>query len=197
MAHTTRTVTIAAGTSTWLCPPNVHSIDIVGWGSGGDGGHSANTMGGGGGGGGAYAKRSGQAVTPGTTYSTQVGALLDTKFYKGASTYLLAARGDDGTAGSDPDEPGEAGEPGFDYECIGDTTYSGDYGQAGAAGFGANGGDGANGGGAGGKTAGQNGTAPGGGGAGGGKNGNGGSGASGSLTLTLYYSSRLDSVRYV
>lgn len=66
------------GTSEWVCPANVTSVQVECWGGGGAGGSAArNGAGGaatgGGGAGGAYAKRNSIAVTPGAVYYIRVG----------------------------------------------------------------------------------------------------------------------------
>jgi hyaluronate lyase len=67
-----------AGTTQWVCPPGVTSIQVECWGGGGAGGSSSSTgaakvyVAGGGGAGGAYARKSIVPVTPGNTYSVTI-----------------------------------------------------------------------------------------------------------------------------
>ena len=70
----TDTYTVA-GTQTWTCPAGVSSVSVQCWGGGGGSGGASNILNsaGGGGGGGAYAY-SVINVTPGTTYTINVGA---------------------------------------------------------------------------------------------------------------------------
>lgn len=65
----------AAGTTSWLCPPGLTTIQVEAWGGGGGGGGviSTQSAAGGGGGGGNYIKKS-LPVTPGSTYLITVGA---------------------------------------------------------------------------------------------------------------------------
>jgi autotransporter-associated beta strand protein len=70
----------SAGTTNWVCPPGVTSIQVECWGGGGAGGGSYVTLsgsanaGGAGGGGGAYAKKVNVPVTPGSTYTITIPA---------------------------------------------------------------------------------------------------------------------------
>ncbi len=71
-----------AGTTNWICPPGVNSIQVECWGGGGAGGAGTkvnntgtNTIqNGGGGGGGGYAKSSTVPVTPGLSYTITIPA---------------------------------------------------------------------------------------------------------------------------
>ena len=64
-----------AGTTSWLCPTGVTSIQVEAWGGGGGGGGvtSISSAAGGGGAGGNYIKKS-LTVSPGSTYLISVGA---------------------------------------------------------------------------------------------------------------------------
>lgn len=63
-----------AGSFTWVCPPNVTSVQVQCWGAGGGGGNSGNnTINGGHGGGGGSFSQSTLNVTPGMTYYLKVG----------------------------------------------------------------------------------------------------------------------------
>lgn len=67
-----------AGTTEWVCPEGVTSIEVECWGGGGAGGSSSSTgaaqvyVAGGGAAGGAYAKKSIVPVTPGRTYTVTI-----------------------------------------------------------------------------------------------------------------------------
>ena len=66
-----------AGSNTWTCPANVHSVEVQCWGGGGAGGSArrgtSNAATGGGGAGGSYAKLNDYPVTPGATYYLSIG----------------------------------------------------------------------------------------------------------------------------
>jgi len=70
-APTVETFT-TAGTSTWVCPAGVTSVQVECWGGGGQGG-GAKTYPGGGGAGGAYARLNNYSVTAGSSYTVHVG----------------------------------------------------------------------------------------------------------------------------
>lgn len=62
-----------AGTTSWVAPTGVTSVDVECWGAGGGGGsQSQNRIKGGGGG--AYSKKLSIAVTPGNSYTVVVGS---------------------------------------------------------------------------------------------------------------------------
>ena len=63
-----------AGSVTWVCPPNVTTVQVQCWGAGGGAGNNNNggVNGGHGGGGGAYSE-SLLNVTPGVTYYLSIG----------------------------------------------------------------------------------------------------------------------------
>jgi hypothetical protein len=66
------------GTTNWICPSNVTSVQVECWGAGGAGGSaykpgSGNALGGGGAGG-SYAKKTNLTVVPGNIYTINVGA---------------------------------------------------------------------------------------------------------------------------
>src|SRR5690348_8988920 len=71
MATTTKSFT---ANGSWPGTPGVSSIQVEAYGGGGAGGQRASNGGGGGGGGGEYAKETAVSVTPGTSYTTTVGA---------------------------------------------------------------------------------------------------------------------------
>jgi glycine rich protein/VCBS repeat protein len=77
---TTETFT-DVGTTNWVAPDNVYSVEVQVWGAGGGGGDGPNKDAGGGGGGGAYVAGT-MPVTPGNSYNITVGAGGDA----GAST---------------------------------------------------------------------------------------------------------------
>ena len=66
-----------AGSNTWTCPANVHSVEVQCWGGGGAGGSArrgtSNAATGGGGAGGSYAKLNDYPVTPGASYYLSIG----------------------------------------------------------------------------------------------------------------------------
>ena len=71
-----KTDTLKVGTTTWLCPAGVYSLQVECWGGGGSGGGGASGgtgKAGGGGAGGSYVKNTSVTVVPGTTYTVTVG----------------------------------------------------------------------------------------------------------------------------
>lgn len=67
---------VVAGQNTWVCPADVTTVNVGLWGGGGGGGGNAVASdGGGGGSGGGYGRVDSYAVTPGVTYTYNVGAL--------------------------------------------------------------------------------------------------------------------------
>ena len=93
----TEPVFTVSGASTWICPANVHSVQVQCWGGGGAGGSAkrgtSNTATGGGGAGGAYAKLNYYAVDPGATYFLSVGdggisSLVDGASVPGGDTWF-------------------------------------------------------------------------------------------------------------
>ena len=93
----TEPVFTVSGASTWICPANVHSVQVQCWGGGGAGGSAkrgtSNTATGGGGAGGAYAKLNYYAVDPGVTYFLSVGdggisSLVDGAAVPGGDTWF-------------------------------------------------------------------------------------------------------------
>ncbi|SHL77961.1 GEVED domain-containing protein [Flavobacterium xinjiangense] len=83
-AQTTSTYTASGN---WVCPQGVTSVTVEAWGGGGKGGDSSGGSGASsGGGGGAYAKKNSIAVTPGSTYTVNVGL---------GGNYLSTASGGD------------------------------------------------------------------------------------------------------
>ena len=69
--------TLKVGTTSWVCPVGVNSIQVECWGGGGAGGGGASGgagKGGGGGAGGSYVKNTIISVVPGTAYTVIVGA---------------------------------------------------------------------------------------------------------------------------
>src|SRR3990167_3633850 len=66
---------VTPGTTAWIAPAGVTTVDVSCWGGGaGGGGNTTNADGVGGGGGGAYALNSAVDVTPTTSYDVIVGA---------------------------------------------------------------------------------------------------------------------------
>ena len=93
----TEPVFTVSGASTWICPANVHSVQVQCWGGGGAGGSAkrgtSNAATGGGGAGGAYAKLNYYAVDPGVTYFLSVGdggisSLVDGASIPGGDTWF-------------------------------------------------------------------------------------------------------------
>lgn len=98
LCATTDTFT-TPGTTPWVAPAGVTSVDAECWGAGGGGGgNPTNADGGGGAGGGAYARNSVVDVTPTTSYNVVVGA-------KGIGQIGL-----DGTDGGNSSFVGDASE---------------------------------------------------------------------------------------
>ncbi len=143
----------------WTCPAGVTSVSVVCIGGGGEGGDYGPSPGTGGGGGAALRYKNNISVTPGATYSVQVGvsrnnqSASSSKFMYGGTTLCEA---DGGSRGQN--------------------NISGPGGPGGSSGTGDGGGNGGPGG------RGNNGGGGGGGGGAGGYSGNGGSGG----TLTSY-----------
>lgn len=179
--------TFAAGTSTWICPPGVTSIQVECWGGGGaGGGATVNGDGGGGAAGGQYAINAAVTVVPGTSYTIIAGAVKtgttgsagagnDSTF---ATNVVVAKGGAGGTAN------GGAGGTGSTTGGVGTTVFAGGNGVAGTNGTrSGGGGGGAGSGGAGGNAAlitGGTGTATGGGNGGAGRAATLGAGGAGS-----------------
>ena len=93
----TEPVFTVSGASTWICPANVHSVQVQCWGGGGAGGSAkrgtSSAATGGGGAGGAYAKLNYYAVDPGATYFLSVGdggisSLVDGAAVPGGDTWF-------------------------------------------------------------------------------------------------------------
>ena len=146
-----------AGQTNWLCPTNVNSVQVECWGAGGAGG-SASKNGasgfGGGGAGGAYARKTSYAVTPGATYTINVGSgglpLATNAFTNGqvaspggdswfnsnnsVSSIILAKGGVGGTCiiGSTGNQYG-AGGTGTTNNSIGDVLFAGGSGAQSSA----------------------------------------------------------------
>lgn len=199
--------------TTWVCPAGVTTVQVECIGGGGGGKPGAAGVGSGGGGGGGYTIKTSQAVTPGQSYTINVGT-GGASGVPGGDTYfidnttVLAKGGNSGSAST------AGGSNSNVVNGVGDTKYAGGTGGnstgltlggggGGAAGSSGAGGNGtaASGGGAGGTgtspggnggncgggagVAGNNGTAPGGAGGGGGSSSaSGGSGADGRVILT-------------
>ena len=108
---------------TWNCPSGVTSVTIECWGKGGNGGNGSMVNSGGGGGGGGYSKKINLAVTPGNTYTVNLGT--DTWF--SSITTVLAKDGGNGISGT----PGSGG---MASSGVGDTKFSGGTGQSGLIG---------------------------------------------------------------
>lgn len=152
---------------TFIAPPNVNTVTVECWGSGGNGPAGDSVNAGGGGGGGAYAT-SIIAVTPGVVYDIGVasGGTGSPSYF---STPLIVSA----DSGRNGDPSGVGGAAGLAANSVGTTTTNGSPGDVGSPPTGGNGGTAAGGGGVGGSGGtgsanGSAGVAPGGGGGGGG-----------------------------
>lgn len=125
---------IFPSSANWVCPPNVSTVQAECWGAGGGGGggNAGANVNGGGGGGGAYTLGT-ASVTPGTSYTINVGAAGSAggagggngtaggdTYFKDTST-ILAKGGGAGLAGS----PGNGGAGGSSASGVGTTLHSG------------------------------------------------------------------------
>ena len=146
------------GTYTWVCPADVTSIAAVAVGGGG-GGHSQGGSSFGGGGGGGLGWKNGISVTPGQSYTIQVGAGGGLS-QGGGNSHFENSSIVHGVGGNNASGGGNGG------------SYTGDGGGNGGNGIGGNGVDGA--GGSGGGAGGYSGS-----GGAGGQNGSGGGGGGG------------------
>ncbi len=128
-----RLVVIYDDSGSWTAPPDVFEVIIEAWGGGG-GGAEIGPGGGGGGGGGAYA-RSTISVTPGTTYTINIGTggAGDDPGGNGGATWFdssetLMAPGGSGGNGT------SGGAGGDESDAFGDVRYSGGGGGTGVGG---------------------------------------------------------------
>jgi hypothetical protein len=148
-----------AGSSTWLCPSGITSVDVYCVGGGGHGGNGAvgtfdqHAGGGGGGGGAESAEETALAVTPGNSYNYTVGAAATNTTFGPDDNGLTVTAHKGGTGGNatsgNPITVGSAGAAG-----TGSTNAVHHNGGAGHAGTGASSaGDGGGGGGSGGTAA--------------------------------------------
>jgi Alginate lyase/Immunoglobulin I-set domain len=140
-----------AGSTNWLCPAGVTSVQVECWGGGGAGGGAVRTSTGnafaGGGAGGAYTRANSIIVNPGALYGINVGAGGvsstndlgavsggDSWFGLGNTTNCLATGGAGGTnifnLGSSGRKGG--GGPALADGCVGDVIYPGGSGGSGA-----------------------------------------------------------------
>jgi hypothetical protein len=144
----TTSVNLPTGTTSWLCPAGVTSVNVECYGAGGGGGRSTSTnTGRGGGGGGAYASST-VTVTPGTTYTVSIGAggaggNLTAAQNSGGSTIfgssLVVAVGGGGVANNS----NTAGAGGLATACTGTVRRNGGNGADGSGGNAGGGGGGA------------------------------------------------------
>jgi len=142
-----------AGTTAWVAPPGVTSIDVVARGSGGGGGGVAvdTSKSSGGGAGGAYAASTGVTVIPGNTYNLTVGtagtagaATGGNGGDGGASSFGTTLVVAEGGAGGQSYENGKAGGNGSTASSTGNTLWpGGDAGDGGDDNTGGGGGEGA------------------------------------------------------
>jgi hypothetical protein len=158
------------GTTNWICPSNVTSVQVVCWGAGGAGGSAQRVGGsgtvqfGGGGAGGAYAKVTNYPVIPGNTYYINAGTCAsNTNSVTGVSVSggdswfsssnapsgLILAKGGAGgnsAIGNTPTTAYATGGLGTTDGSIGNVLYAGGSGangsQTNATGFGGAGGGG-------------------------------------------------------
>ena len=145
------TVTITnAGSTNWICPAGVSSVQVDCWGGGGAGGsamrvNTGNVFGGGGAGG-CYAKKLSVPVTPGTNYTFSIGAggasLTndfatasggDTIFTGDGGVSVIAKGGGGGQSRTNLTTSGVIGAGGTNNTaaCIGDLGVAGGAGAAG------------------------------------------------------------------
>ena len=128
---------LTTGSGTWVCPQGTNKVFVQCWGAGGgSGGAAGNPSATGGGGGGGYAQAY-LTVTPGTSYSYQVGPAGSAgpstggAGGNGGDTWFSAAGtlfaiGGTGSAGTATDNVATAGGLGGDSaSCIGDIVYGG------------------------------------------------------------------------
>ena len=149
-AQTTTNTFSSAGTTNWVCPPNVFTVNVECWGAGGAGGGArgqstapASRAAAGGGAGGAYARSASIAVTPGTSYTVVVGSGGVASTNNGVSVAggdswfstqsTIIAKGGAGanslvTSGSDLTSAGGSGST---NGSIGDVVFAGGNGAAG------------------------------------------------------------------
>ncbi|MES2567060.1 MAG: gliding motility-associated C-terminal domain-containing protein [Bacteroidota bacterium] len=132
----------SVGTQTWVCPPGVTTLTVECWGAGGGSGGASSVLNaaGGGGGGGAYAN-SVLAVTPGNTYTINVGAGGASGSSTGGNgtaganssfnTTVVMAIGGSGGAGSVSGVGGIGGTGGLNTSSIGTNRFSGGNGATG------------------------------------------------------------------
>lgn len=136
---TTETIT-DTGITSWVCPDYVESVVVECWGAGGIGASRTTNGAGGGAGGGAYAKKT-ISVTPGNSYTVQIGiagasASAVNTFFSTSGTVLARA----GSSASTNTTTGGAG--GSAATSVGDIVYAGGSGGT-AVGSGGGGGAGA------------------------------------------------------
>lgn len=167
---------IKKGTTTWVCPANVTSVQVECYGAGGAGGGTTTNSShyvGGGGAGGNYVKNTSVTVVPGTSYTVSIGvggintsatgaAGGATSFSGQGITTITAAGGGGGFPGNSAGAGagGTYGATGSNAGYSGSYTYRGGSGAAGAWVSSSNSTSGGGGSSAGVATNGNNGTAP-------------------------------------
>ncbi|HEY4800945.1 MAG TPA: hypothetical protein VII99_17845, partial [Bacteroidia bacterium] len=135
-----------AASNSWTCPTGVTTVTVQCWGGGGaGGGTTAVPDGGGGGAGGAFAQKV-LSVTPGNSYSVNVGAAVagttgsgstgNPSWFSTAGTVYAQGGAGGGTNNG-------AGGVGSSSSSIGDFVWAGGNGAAGTATYGGGGGGGA------------------------------------------------------
>ena len=129
-----------SSSGTWTCPAGVTTITVEAWGAGGaGGGNASNRDGGGGGGGGAYSKSTTISVTPGVTYTVNVGTGGTGTAVDGTaggdswfnSTSVLLAKGGAGGISGTLVSGAAGGNGGAAGSGVGTTKFSGGRGGAG------------------------------------------------------------------
>ena len=129
-----------SSSGTWTCPAGVTTITVEAWGAGGaGGGNASNRDGGGGGGGGAYSKSTTISVTPGVTYTVNVGTGGTGTALNGTaggdswfdSTSVLLAKGGAGGISGTLVSGAAGGNGGAAGSGVGTTKFSGGRGGAG------------------------------------------------------------------
>jgi len=132
-----------AGTTSWICPAGVTSIQVECWGGGGAGGAAdavgTANVGGGGGAGGAYAMKTSVPVTPGNSYTITIpaaatapaGSADGARFdgadvsFAGDSVTVTAAGGQGGECKVGTGNISGAGGAASTAGCVGDVVFAG------------------------------------------------------------------------
>jgi hypothetical protein len=143
---------ILTGSSNWVCPSGVSSVQVEAWGGGAAGGGRTGSNGqGGGGGGGAYSKLNTYAVTPSSSYAYVAGAGVTGGSTTGPNgndsywvdTLTLLAKGGTGGGSNASANTATGGGGGQASAGVGDVKYDGGNGANGISTYGGGGGSGA------------------------------------------------------